>query len=838
MFLLLGIALASAAGLAFEITLTRIFAIAQGYHFGFLAISLALLGFGASGTALALRPALARARVMPRLARLAFAFSISLVASYLAINYLPFDSYRVAFERAQLFYLALYYLALVAPFFLGGIILGVPLAAFPERTARVYAANLAGSGLGCVAALAALTLCGGPGAVISAALLAALGALAFAAASVIASEPKQSPSNLGIASSRKTLLTMTCSASALIFLWSTLLIAPPPLFDMQISPYKGLSQLLRLPDARRVFSAWNAFARVEVVESSAVRSAPGLSLTYRGDLPAQRALFQDAESMSPLTDSAPTALLDALPVTLAYRLRPNARALILKPGGGLEVLVALNAGAREIVAVEENPLITQAAQEYAPHAFGDPRVRVVTEGARSFVARSRDKFDIVHLALSDPFRPVTAGAYALGENYLFTRDAFRDYLNHLNDDGILVVSRWLQLPPTEEVRAGALAIAALESSEQSTVNSEECVLALRSFSTMLLLVKRTPFTAREIEIARAFAEQRQFDWVALPGLQIEEANRFNVLRENEYYNAFQRLLDRDRRAAFLVNYAYDVTPPTDDRPFFFHFFKWEQTPQVLQLMGKLWQPFGGSGYLILFGLLALSVVVSGILILVPLIRTDGLSLRGAILSGARRSRRIATKQSPNPDGGIATSQTTLLAMTRELLYFACLGVGFLFVEIPLIQRFILFLDYPVYAFATVLFALLIASGAGSWVSARVSPRGALAGLVAAILVYPLLSPFVFQTFLGDSLAVRATVSLVFLAPLGFLMGIPFPQGIARLNENAPNLVPLAWGINGCASVVSSILATLGAMTWGLSWVMIAGAGAYALALVSASRAKT
>ncbi len=841
MLLYFAIALISAAGLAFEIALTRIFAIAQGYHFGFLAIMLALLGFGASGTALALRPALARADVMPRLVRFSLAFSLSLVASYLAINYLPFDAYRVAFERAQLLYLILYYLALVAPFFVGGLILGIPLVAFPTRAARVYAANLAGSGLGCIAALAALTLFGGPGAVIFAALLAALAALAFAAQDdrTRINTDEHGKSKLSVLISVH-LCPISILPFALILLWLALLIAPPPLFELQISPYKGLSQIMRLPDARRVFSASNAYARVEVVESSAIRSAPGLSLAYRGDLPTQRALFEDAESASPLTAAAPTALLDALPVTLAYRLRPNARALILKPGGGLEVLAALNhalseaegVGAREIIAVEENPLTAQAAREYAPRAFGDSRVRVIATGARSFVARAPDRFDIVHLALSDSFRPVTAGAYALGENYLYTREAFRDYLNHLNDDGILVVSRWLQLPPTEEVRVGALALAALD-----TTDPTQHILALRSFSTMLLLVKRTPFTAREIAIARAFAEQQQFDWIAAPDIRpwetsrfYPETNRYNFLPNNDYFNAFQPLLDRERRGAFLANYAYDITPPTDDRPFFFHFFKWEQTPQVLQLMGKQWQPFGGSGYLILFALLALSVVASGLLIGVPLV-----SLRGAF---------FATKQSPNRGSetpalacgaSVASSQTALLAMTNEWFYFACLGVGFLFVEVPLIQRFILFLDQPVYAFATVLFALLIASGAGSFASARVSLRGAFIALVVAILIYPTLLPFVFQMFLGYAFAARVLIALVLLAPLGFLMGIPFPKGIARLNEIAPNRVPLAWGINGCASVISSILATMGALTWGFSWVMLAGAGAYVLALLAGTR---
>jgi spermidine synthase len=776
LFLLLGVALVSAAALAFELTLTRIFAIAQGYHFGFLAISLALLGFGASGSALALHPALARDAVMPRLARLSLGFSLSLIASYLAINYLPFDSYRIAFERAQLLYLLLYYLALVAPFFLGGLVLGLPLAAFPAQTTRVYAANLAGAGVGCVAALGALTIFDAPGAVIFSALLAACGALAFWRMDRRAAEKKE--------------------FFALIAL-AALLIAPPPLFDVQTSPYKSYSQILRFPDARLVLRAWNAFSRVDVVESAAVRSAPGLSLTYAGAMPAQRALFQDAESISPLTDAAPPALLDALPATLAYRLRPNARALLLKPGGGIEALAALNAGAREIVVVEDNPLVADVARRFAPRVFGDARVRVAAGGARSFAARSREKFDLAHLALSDPFRPVTAGAYALGENYLYTREAFRDYLNHLDDDGILVVSRWLQLPPTEEARAGALAIAALEDRAR---DPREHILALRSFNTLLLLVKRAPFTAREVEIAKTFAEERRFDWIAYPGMRAEEANRFNVLRGgDDYHRAFQQLLDPDQRARFLATYAYDIAPPTDDRPFFFHFFKWEQTPQVLQLMGKLWQPFGGSGYLILLALLALSIAASAALILLPL--------------------RALPRGSPTRDW-------------RWIIYFAMLGIGFLFVEIPLIQRFILFLDHPVYAFATVVFALLLASGAGSLLSTRLPHRAALALLVAAILAYPRVLPGIFQIFLGDALGVRVGVSLVLLAPIGFLMGVPFPKGLAWLNERAPSRVPLAWGINGCASVISAILATMGAIAWGFSSVILAGAGAYALALLA------
>jgi len=772
--MLLGVAFVSAAGLAFEITLTRLFAIAQGYHFGFLAVSLALLGFGASGTALAVRPSLARGRtdeITERLAYLALSFSIGLALSYLAINYLPFDSYRIAWEPIQLLYLVLYYLALTTPFFLGGLTLGLPLAALPvDKTARVYAANLAGAGLGCIIALGSITLFDATGAVMVAAILAGFGAFVFAR--------------------HATIRYLTIGVLAV---FGGLLLTRPAFFDLRLSPYKSLSQTLRIPNAHLVSNAWNAYSQVQVVESSTVRSAPGLSLTYRGTMPTQRALFVDAEGISPLTNAAPRDLLDRLLPTLAYQLRPNARALIIEPGGGLEVLAALNAGARETVVLVNNPLLAEALQTWAPHIVSDPRVQIVVANTRGYLARSRERFEVVHLALGDAFHPVTAGAYSLGENYLFTREAFADYFEHLDAEGILVVHRWLQLPPAEEARAAALAMTALERNAP-----EEYLIALRSFSTMLLLAKRTPFTAHEIEMARAFADTYQFDWVAYPGMRANETNRFNVLREDEYARVLRQLLDSNQRARLLATHPYDITPTSDDRPFFFHFFRWEQIPQVVQLLGKLWQPFGGSGFLILIVLLALSVVISAALILLPL-----WALRRA---------------SGPPD---------------HLVYFACLGIGFLLIEIPLIQRFILFLDQPVYAFATVLFTLLIASGIGSYCSARLPLRTTLIGLVVIAIALPGLLPFVFQRLIGEAFIVRALVSFMLLAPLGFLMGIPFPKGLALLKDRAPYVIPLAWGVNGCASVISSILATLGAMSFGFSAVLLAGAGAYAMALVLA-----
>jgi hypothetical protein len=247
--------------------------------------------------------------------------------------------------------------------------------------------------------------------------------------------------------------------------------------------------------------------------------------------------------------------------------------------------------------------------------------------------------------------------------------------------------------------------------------------------------------------------------------------------------------------ALYAAQPYKVRPPTDDRPFFFHFFRWSQTQAVLQQLGRTWQPWGGSGYLVLIALLAVSVVASGALIALPL------------AAGRRRG-------------------TVKGLRGRVLAYFGLLGLGFLFVEIPLMQRFILFLGQPIYAFAAVIAALLFFSGLGSLAAPWLNPRQTLPLLAAAILFYPLLLPVLFQALLGAPLAVRLAATVVSLAPLGVLMGTPFPGGLAWLGRQAPGLVPWAWAVNGCASVLASVLAALIALSAGFSWVLVGAAAAY------------
>lgn len=782
--LYLAVFLLSSATLVFEITLTRVFSVAQWYHFAFMTVSLALLGFGASGTFLALRPQLLKRDLANSVASLCLLFSVCVMGSYLVSNHVPFDSFRIAYDRRQILFLSVYYLSLTVPFFFTGLTVGLLFAAMPERAGRTYFANLAGSGLGCLAALAVLSVVGGEGTIIFASLLSAVGALGLAW--------RRSWVRFGLALTFAGLLGVC-------------VLRPPDMFEINMSPYKALSHTLRQPQARLTYSRWNAFSRIDVVESEAIRSAPGLSYMFPGAPPSQKGVFTDGGNLSPLTAASPGTDLDFLNyllVSLPYELVSRPRVLILEPGAGLDVMVAVHHDAAHVVAVDSNPLVIELVRdrysEFAGGLYALEKVMVVAEEGRSYVHRTKQEFDIIQVSLDDSFKPVTSGAYSLSEDYLYTTEAFADYLNHLAPGGMLVVQRWLQTPPSESLRALALATSALQS--LGVERPAEHVVALRSLYTGLLLIKEDGFTSEEMEVIKSFSQDRRFDLIYYPDIRPEEVNRYSILEEPYYYEAYLSLLQTADAGSYYASYPFDVTPPSDDHPFFFHYFRWEQTPQIMQALGRTWQPFGGSGYFVLLALLALAVFASLMLILLPL----------AFLKG-----RHEVKQG-----------------RRLFFYFSLLGIGYLFVEIPLLQRFILFLGHPTYAFATVLFTLLTFSGLGSLASSRVSLRKVLPGLVVSIAFYPFLLPHLFGWLLGAPLSFRLLASVVILAPLGFLMGFPFPQGIRLTDRIAPGLIPWAWGVNGCASVLSAILAVMIAISSGFSRVLLFGGAAYALALLA------
>lgn len=814
----LSLFLLSAATLIFEINLTRLFAVAQFYHFAFMIVSLALLGFGASGTALSLFPQWAGRKPGESLGRLSLACALCMLGSYLLINLLPFDSFSLAWDRRQVAILALHYAALASPFFFSGLAVGLLLTASPQTAGQTYSVNLLGSALGCAIALAAPLWVGGEGVVTLSSGLAALAGIASANfAAERESDPRLFAPIRVIREIRKirdfkpillvTFLICLSDLGARALGWPAL-----PFLELRLSPYKSLSYALQYPKAEIVFQQWNAFSRVDVVQSRGVRSLPGLSYRYLHPPPPEQGLLVDADDLSPIIlPEAGADFAAYLPAAAAFQLRPEAEALILEPRGGLDVVTALALGARRVTAVEANPLIVEAAG----HIYGDPRVRAVIDSDRSYIRRSEEEYDVVILSLAGSYHPIRSGAYSLAEDYRYTVESFQDALARLKPDGIFVVTRWLQMPPSEELRAFALAVTALEG---MGLDPAERIAAFRGYNTATLLVKTQPFTAAELDSIRAFAAGRAFDLIYAPGLRPEETNRYNIQPEPVYYRAFTGLLAADSRAGWYAAYPFDVAPPTDDHPFFGHFFKWSQAGQVLAELGKTWQPFGGAGYFVLLALLALALVMASGLILLP----------AAVIRNPK-----PREAPPASAGGVGLRST--------LIYFGLIGLAFLLVEIPLIQKFILYLGQPAYAVTAVLFTLLLFSGIGSQFSGRVSHRSALLILAALVLSLPWLLSLIFSLTLGSPLAGRLGVTALLLAPPGFLMGIPFPAGIVWLTSRAENAsrspaesmaVPWAWAVNGAASVVSSAIAALLALSFGFGWVLIVGAICYAGAWVT------
>ncbi len=763
-----GLILISASALAFEVTLTRLFAVQQFHHFAFLVIGLAVMGFAASGVILSYKPY----GTSP--VALCLAYSITIFLAYAVINFITFDSYSIAWDRRQIWILFLYFLSAAAPFLFAGWVIGANLTAAGPQAHRPYAANLAGSALGVPLALVAIPLLGGEGAVM---LSLALGVLAAAAFSMV----------------RRTQWALVAGCLVL----GVLSIATPSQLALRLSPYKPLSLTELAPEAQTTISRWSPAARIDVVESGSTHVFPGLSLNADMELPQQAALFIDGDGPFPITnlslESTEAAILARyMPAALAYQLRPGANSLLLQPGAGLEVLVALGSGAGRVYVARDEPTVFEVLagpySEFSEGLLQDTRLKLLERPSRGALLEGDEQYDIVHYALSDPFRPVTNGAFSLTEHYPLTVESLSDAIGRLSEDGLLVLTRWLATPPSESARAWATLLAAMDS-----VEIEKRVLAYRGMRTATMIASARAFTPEELQLAREFLELNGYDPIWLPDLKPEELNQRNRLPEPAYHELYSELLESPQST--IDSYEFNLRPPTDDRPYFYHFFRWAQTPDVLSSLGQTWQPFGGSGYLVLVALLAMVLLIAAALLIFP-------SFAGA---------------GPSAPG---------------IIYFACLGLGYLIVEIPLIQQFTLLLDRPALALAVVLFTLLLTSGIGSWFSIRLPLRSSLALLVALVILIAMALPVLMRLGLAWPLGARLLLAALILAPLGTLMGIPFASGLRRIR---PTQIPWAWSVNGALSGVGGVVAAMLTLDLGFRMALLIGALAYLGALLATRR---
>ncbi len=793
-FLLTAILLVSASAIGFEILLMRLLSIVQWHHFAWMIISLALLGYGASGTAIALGRQWLEPRFNLAFAVSALLFSVSMIVSAALGQRVPFNALEIIWNPSQLFYLALMYLVFMLPFFFAAFCIGLAFTCQKSQVNRIYFFDLLGAGLGALLVIAALFLLHPMQALLLLAALALLGSILAEHASL----------------SRPVL-----ALGQLAWLLVLTLVLPQERLELHMSEFKGQSQALEVVDSRVIAERSSPLGLLTVVESPRIpfRHVPGLSLNTQYLPPEQLALFTDGDSLSAISrfdgDAGELRFLGDVTAALPYQMLHEPHVLVLGAGAGSDVLLALHNGAAQVDAVELNPqvaeLVSDRFAEFAGHLFEDRRVALHIGEARGYVARSAIRYDLVQVGLLDSFAVSGSGVQALNENHLYTVEAVNSYLDHLEPDGILAITRWLKVPPRDSLKLVATVIEAFR--ERGVGEPGSQIAVIRSWNTVTLLAKNGPITKGESARIREFAESRSFDVAWCPSMRADEANRFNRLEQPWLFDGIRALLGA-QAGQFIENYKFDVSPATDDRPYFFHFFKWRVFPELMALRKR-----GGAGliewgYLVLVATLIQAVVLGSVLILLPLMLT-------------RRARP---------------------AITRMGSYFFLLGLAFLFIEMAFIQKFILFLSHPLYSVAVVLSGFLIFAGMGSAVSGRLVNKNkpaetgaisrtvylAVAGIVVISLTYIPLLPLLFNNLIGLADGIRIGVSIALIAPLAFCMGMPFPLGLKQISAAAPDFIPWAWALNGFASVISAALATLLAIEFGFTMVLLAALVLYGL----------
>jgi hypothetical protein len=781
-----GLFLITFSTLMYEVLLTRIFSVTMWYHFAFVAVSVALFGMTAGALIVHLFPKwFDGRRLRDQLAVCSLLFSLSVVGSFLLHLQLPVDP-KWTLEGVSS--AALTYAIIAVPFTFSGVVVCLTLTRFHTQVSGLYAADLAGAALGAITLVWLLdVLEDGPSAVLAVGAFAAAGAACYAAG----------------AGWRRFVLPATALATVVLgglALGNAVAARDEDAF-LRIVRVKGFDESMPL------YETWNAFSRIQVIgnpEALSQVSASGAD----GEPPRVRRLGMtiDATAGTTLTsyngDPESVAFLQDDVVSLAHRIRPHSRVLLIGVGGGYEVLLSLSVGHPSITAVEMNGAILDAVNgrygDFTGHLDRQPGVRFVNDEGRAFVERTDDRYDILQIPFTDTWAATGAGAFALSENGLYTVDAWGTFYDHLSDDGVLTVTRWyLGEAPVEAYRLTALAAEALRRS--GVERPREHIMLVKSRDSLPgvavanILIGKRPFSEADIAAVEKVSRDLLWEVMLAPG-----RTGPNPL--------FAEIVDAEDVSSVDVGLPVDIRPPTDDRPFFFQMVGFSDLFDT-SLYGGL-NDYLARPVLVLFSLTVAVLALTAVCIVLPLVLT---------------SRRIRI-----------TSTLPLL------IFFCAIGLGFLLIEIAQMQRLILFLGHPTYGLSVVLFSLLLFSGIGSLASERIvavtpnpgvrpSALWPLAALLAVLVVFAFVTPAVIDGAYGQTTPLRIASAVALVAPMAFLMGMPFPLGmkIASLRPDAPTA--FFWGINGATSVCASVLAVAISMGWGISMAFWAGCFAYAVA---------
>jgi SAM-dependent methyltransferase len=774
------------SGLVLEVGLTRIYSASIWYHFAFVAISVALLGWGLGGftvhllkrkTALSMNAA----AVLTTLYALAIPLCLWLLVRY------PFDMER----------LPLYFLAPLLPFYLAGMAISIVFDLRRAEAGSLYFYDLIGAALGAVVVTLLLHLLGGETALLVGAIAPSVAALMLALSPAsraqeeriigTAARPSPQPLSQGErgyhAKPSPTLekartLGKAAAVFAILGIMATVTFAFAALkfgtFRVKPGTTKAMrNQMDASPGSRIVQTGWNAYSRIDCVE--------GLPNSFAR-------LYIDSDAWTGIRgwDGNLEGVQDmkwsyrALP----FRLTPNAETLIIGPGGGPDVVAALASGSKKVTAVEMNPLMLKFVRSYGARAgnlYDRPDVETVLSEGRNFISRTDRKFDIILLGFVDSWASVASGGLSLSENYLYTAEAMRNYYDHLKDDGILVILRW-EMDIPRLVSNSVATLGAAEASKRVVVLMEKQA-APNDYSQMLFMLRKRPFNETETrEISEKWDQARAVvmpGGTAPPGIADVLAGRKTL----EQYEAQSPIF---------------VGPVWDDSPFYF----------------ATERPYGMPGTIaerLLKWLLGPSVALLGVF----------------AVFGMPRKRK---------DGASALAASRYAPYVGSVLYFAALGFGFIAVELALLQNLTLLVGHPIYTLSVLLFTLLAFGGIGSALSRRFSIWKACVAVAIIGGVEALALPKLVPMLLWLPLWGRIAVAILMIAPLGLAMGMPFPRGLRESGQGSLAAPPFYWGLNGIMSVIGSVVTVFVALMAGFQAAMLMGSACYIVAALASRTA--
>jgi spermidine synthase len=815
----LAVAFVSGSILAYELFVMRVFAIGGWSHFGSTVISIAMFGFGVFSTALCIwKQFFAKTPVCWINLALLLLGPAMLGVNSLAQE-IPFNPIFLVSDPSQKFYLAYYFLLYFIPFLLGAMFLGLFFLMGQAHFGKAYFANMTGSGLGGLALFAAMYFFLPEKLFFIPIVLWFMGALFW------------------FVSQRQAKLIPILVVSVILSL-----IMGWQYSQITISPYKGVSYAKNFPDSRRIYEAASPFGYLEVYSSSYFHFAPGLSdaaTLYLEKMPenAYLGMYIDGDGPIGIMKDLPedeTEYVKFLPLSMPYLLKPHPKVLVIQFGGGISTNVALKLGADKVTVAEGNPLIVDAVKDqnyiakFTGNILENPKVRLITNDGRVYVREANETFDIIDLSLADSTGLSMPGGSSIHEKYTYDRETFRACMRALGKEGIFSITVWnKEDPPKSTMKLmTTLVTAALEAGSKNI--SRDLFIAHTYLSTFTVLYKEGGFSDEEVQKLNRYCKRMSFEIVYAPGQQPPEGDLDKVFEayRNLYFapqkdESSESGVDMSMGhlyrlvAACLISgdvkkveegYVFNDEPLTNERPYFAGYLK---IPDIPKFMDNLEAISDEWGYLLLWATLFLSVIFGFILMLLPMIfgwRAFFHRHRGKF--------------------GV-------------IIYFLCLGIGYIFVEIAMISKYILCLGNTTVSVAILVMGMLLFSGLGSYLSARFLSMAGRAMVVICLAITGLL--LLYAAYLDRILGLvglwpyeaKIVFCLILLFPVAFMMGFPFAIGMSTLSSlKKEHFFVWAWGINGSFSVVGSVLVPIISVSLGISTVIIIAAAIYLAALPS------